>query len=503
MKHRRNKPAGRVAAIEVCHSSLHIAVSDKTPGGAVSLSTRSVQWRREATSLYCETGVTELTAAMKELTADFQLEGAPVYLALDGDFCVTRVVTGTAKHVRTELDQLQERSVRYLSLGHGSKTLGECVREIDARHQYALLAVVNEKVLDALVDVVNEVGLKIQLIEPSLVSLCRFVGRTGRDTENPVLIVKLGKGGLEVGISHQGRLLLDYRPAGSETDGQVAAIVAKHLGRLQRYCDRYVRLTEGRLERVLLCGEPEAAEIARASFEKQGVIEAEMLDPQAVDGVWEFDSSDSGTVLAPVLGTCLLGIEPETEDTGPDLLTGLTGRDRRRFLPTVLKVFWPLAAALLVAVALKGLEFREQERCHVLEQEMACFGLDHKHVRELLAKIAHARERIGYLNGIKSKLSNPPWHELSTSIGQCLSDDTWVQFLHADSGGHVVLNGVSYSEKGLFDFMHWLRKHPEIDHVALHSTNPITDQSQRSIQFHIECDLAGSSSPNGVHDENG
>ncbi len=489
----QRKPTRRTIAVEVCHSHIHAAVAEFGRDGNICFRTRSVAWRDEATSLHGERGVHELTDAFRQMASEFDVEGACVYVALDGDLCVTRVVTGTQQHVRNELDQLAERSARYLSLGHGPKATGESVRAIDARHQHGLLAVANERSLEALVDAFRKAGLKPELIEPSLVSLCRFVGRTGRDHENPVLLVKLGKGGLEVAISYQGQLMLHYRPGGHLSEDGASAIVAKHLGRLQRYCDRYLRLSHGRLQRVLLCGERETVERVGASFAQRSTLDVEVLAPSCVDTAWQFEQQDAqppGAVLAPVVGTTLLGIEHDTASPGPDLLASVVERDRKPLLAFLLRAFWPLAAAILLAVVLFALGAYEKGRCRFLEREMASFGLDQDHANLLLAEVRRDRELLEHYDRIRRNLPDQAYGELVTTIGQCLSDDAHLDSFRVDVRGHVVLQGVCSTEQGIFDFIQSLREYPALQRVALHSTTPAATGGRASLHFHIECDCA-------------
>ncbi len=491
MSPNRHKSKRRTIAVEICHSHLHAAVAEPDRDGNIRFRTRSVTWRYEATSLHGERGIREMTEAFRQLAIDCDIDGASIYVALDGDLCVTRVVTGPQQRVRSELTQLAERSARYLSLGHGPKALGESVRAVDARHQHGLLAVANKRSLEAVIGAIRKAGLKVELVEPSLVSLCRFVGKIGRDREDPVLLVKIGKGGLEVAISHHGQLMLHYRPGGHSSGDGASAIVAKHFGRLQRYCQRYLRLSGDCLQRILLCGEEQAVERVRASFDNESEFNVEVLDPSHADRAWRFEQQDTeppGAVLAPVLGTALLGVERETASPGPDLLAGLAQHERKPLLVSLFRSFWPLAAAILVAAALFALGTYENQRCRRLEQNMASFGLDEDRVNRLLADVQEDQQLIEHYRRIQRGLPDRTYGELATTIGQCLADDAYLDSLHFDADGHVVLQGACSTEQGIFDFIRSLREYPAITRVALHSTAPATTGKQAMVHFHIECD---------------
>ena len=97
----------------------------------------------------------ELTEAFRTLVSDERLAGARVRIALGGEFCVTRVITGATEDVRREFAELEERSLRYLTLGPGPKALAGNTQQLDARHQHALLAVANQRTLDHLMQIAD------------------------------------------------------------------------------------------------------------------------------------------------------------------------------------------------------------------------------------------------------------------------------------------------------------------------------------------------------------
>lgn len=174
---RRRQSEGRCAIFEVCRSMLHFAPiahypsSDK-PGDRV-VTGGSIRWRKEAKSLHSEQGIVELTEAFRTLVTEERLAGAKVRIALGGEFCVTRVITGPTEDVRREFAELEERSLRYLTLGPGTKALAGNIQQLDARHQHALLAVANQHTLDDLIQIGEKVNLQIESIEPSLIALSR------------------------------------------------------------------------------------------------------------------------------------------------------------------------------------------------------------------------------------------------------------------------------------------------------------------------------------------
>ncbi len=239
---RRKQSEGRRAIIEVCRSKLHLALIARNPNSDTTddrVVTRSIRSRNKAASLHTEQGIGELTDAFRTLVAEERLGGAKIRIALGGEFCVTRVITGPTEDVRREFAELEERSLRYLTLGPGAKALAGTTQQLDARHQHALLAVANQRTLDQLMHVAEGVGLQIESIEPSLIALSRAQANLRNACQDACLIIQFDEDVAELGICHRGRLLLDYRPGGHTDAENVADVVAQHLSRLQRYLERY------------------------------------------------------------------------------------------------------------------------------------------------------------------------------------------------------------------------------------------------------------------------
>src|SRR6185295_15540634 len=298
----RRKPSeGRCAIIEVCRSMLHLALvarnaNTDNPGDRVV--TRSIRWRKEATSLHTEQGITELTEAFRTLVNEERLTGAKVRIALGGEFCVTRVITGPTEDVRREFAELEERSLRYLTLGPGTKALAGNTQQLDARHQHALLAVANQRTLDQLMEIADTVGLPIETIEPSLIALSRAQEHLRNPCQEACLIIQLDEDVAELGICHHGRLLLDYRPGGHTNAENVAGVVAQHHSRLQRYLERYHSYLNAPLRHVYLAGDAEAVARARAKFSELPNFEVHIFEPADLDMPWKHAAETPGAELA-------------------------------------------------------------------------------------------------------------------------------------------------------------------------------------------------------------
>lgn len=494
MTRKTKNSAGSVVAIEIRHSTLVLArIEPAGADGTRRVHTRSVRWREKANSLHGERGVRELSAALRTLVVEEKLAGTPVSLTLNGDYCVIRVVTGSTDRVRRELALLKDRSELYLSLGKGRKSLATSIYELDARHQHALLAVTNGKTLEAIVQIAADVGLEVPLVEPSLVALCRLLGHTGRDADQPALIIAFGKNGVELGISHQGQLLLDYRPGGRTAHGDVADIVLRHLSRLRRYCDRYYRYAEGKLSRVYLCGAPGLVESALARFQEQDELTAEVLDPNGIDPKWQFTEASPDSVLCAALGTCVPSISSRETSPGPNLIEQVHAEAARPTVTQFCLAFWPVAAAMLVAFGLLAVNHYEQSQCSELTAILEEFEPDVAELWQLRGEMIQVDTKIAHLESLAEADRGPSWGTLLSTVAQCMPKDLWMDKITANSKGQVTFNGSSYSEATIYEFVGYLESVSIWSQVALEGTWPAVGRMGRTTKFDVQCEFSGSS----------
>src|SRR5262245_15273347 len=106
----RKEQTDHFAAFEVCHSKVHLVVCTRRSDNGYDIQAQSLPWRVDASSLFTDSGVQELTNALKGWVNRFRLHGQVVHVALNGDYCVTRVASGENEKVRQELGHLEQRS---------------------------------------------------------------------------------------------------------------------------------------------------------------------------------------------------------------------------------------------------------------------------------------------------------------------------------------------------------------------------------------------------------
>jgi hypothetical protein len=491
---RRKQSEARYAIFEVCRSMLHVALvvrNNTAEEGDDRVVTRSLQWRKAASSLHSDRGFEELTEAFKTVVAEERLTGAKARIALGGEFCVTRVVTGPTDDVRREFAELQDRSMRYLTLGPGPKSLAGSTQQLDARHQHALLTVANQRTLDLLMKIAQSANLHIEAIEPSLIALSRAQAHLNEPCNEACLIVQVDEDVAELGVCHGGRLLLDYRPGGRTSADNVAAVVAQHLSRLQRYVERYHSYLDAPLRHVYLAGDREAVERARGKFAQLAKFTVHVLEPKSLSMPWHHAAEMPGTGLSAALGTAM-ALYAEGAEAGPNLIENALAQQRAPMRPILVRSLLPLAAVVLVAATIFVLKLMQARDIAALQSEVERLQPVCARATELRLQLAVSERKLNQLQALEKVLPQPEWQRILDRISQSMPDDVWldrVTFLDAQS---ATLSGASYTDDGLYDFVSYLKQVPDVAEIALEGTGAGQSPTGPTTNFTLQLTLANS-----------
>src|SRR6476660_2267454 len=490
---RRKSSEGRYAIIEVCRSMLHLALvartsNNETPGDRVV--TRSIRWRKEANSLHTDQGIIELTEAFRTLVSEERLAGAKVRIALGGEYCVTRVITGPTDDVRREFAELEERSLRYLTLGPGPKALAGNTQQLDARHQHALLAVANQRTLDHLMQIAAAVNLQIESIEPSLIALSRAQAHLKSVCQEACLIVQLDEDVAELGICHRGRLLLDYRPGGHTNADNVAGVVAQHLSRLQRYVQRYHSYLDAPIRHVYLAGDAAAVARAHKKFKELPNFDVHIFEPADIDMNWQHAAEVPGTDLAAALGTAMTLYSETTEQQGPNLIERALALHREPMRPILIRCAMPFAAVILVAASLFVFHLKQWHETASLQAELEGLAPACAHANELRLKLGSAEHKLVELQALQKQLPQPNWQQIFSHISQSMPDDVWLDRLSVRDGLSASLAGASYTDEGVYGFVGYLKQVPDVAEIALEGTGVGQSATGPTTNFTLQLTLA-------------
>lgn len=503
---RRKLSEGRFAIIEVCRSMLHLALVARTTNNENSADrvvTRSIRWRKEANSLHTEQGIVELTEAVRTLVSEERLAGARVRIALGGEFCVTRVITGPTDDVRREFAELEERSLRYLTLGPGPKALAGNTQQLDARHQHALLAVANQRTLDHLMQIAATVNLQIEAIEPSLIALSRAQAHLKNVCEEACLIVQLDEDVAELGICHRGRLLLDYRPGGHTNAENVASLVAQHLSRLQRYVQRYHSYLDAPIHHVYLAGDVDAVARARKKFSELPNFDVHVLEPADLDMPWTHAAEMPGTDLSAALGTAMVLYSESAEQQGPNLIERALALHREPMRPILIRCAIPFAAVILVAAALFVFHLKQWHETASLQAELEALAPACARATELRLNLGSAEQKLGQLQALQKQLPQPNWQQIFSHISQSMPADVWLDRLSVRDSLSGTLTGASYTDEGVYSFVGFLKQVPDVGDVGLDGTGVGQSDNGHTTNFTLQLKLAnaeGHSEKESRHD---
>jgi hypothetical protein len=490
----RRKPSeGRRAIVEVCRSMLHFALVARNQNSDDAIDrviTRSIRWRNEATSLNTDQGIAELTEAFRTLVAEERLAGAKVRIALGGEFCVTRVITGPTEDVRREYAELEERSLRYLTLGPGTKALAGNTQQLDARHQHALLAVANQRTLDHLMQIADAVNLQIESIEPSLIALSRAQEHLKNHCQEACLIIQLDEDVAELGVCHRGRLLIDYRPGGHTNAENVAGVVAQHLSRLQRYIERYHSYLDAPLRHVYLAGNADAVALAQTKFSELSNFEVHVLQPADLDMPWKHAAAVPGTDLAATLGSAMVLYAESSDKQGPNLIESALAMHREPMRPILVRSAIPLAAVLLVAAGLLLVQLKQWHEKSSLQAELDNLAPAITRATELRLKLGAAEHKLTQLQSLKKQLPQTNWQQIFSNISRSMPEDVWLDRFTVRDGLAASLSGASYTDEGVYGFVGYLKQVPDVAEIALEGTGVGQSPTGPTTNFTLQLTLA-------------
>jgi len=495
-KRRRSRDRGKTSnqtytVIEIAGADLRAVslISSDDDETADQVRMMTLRWRIEATTLNSDTGLRELTAALKELVEEHDLLTTNLQFVLGGEFCVTKSVRGTVEEVRSELQQIEQRSRLYLMLGPGEKVTVSRTRAIDARHESAIAAVCNKQTLDTIHEAATLVGMHIDSIEPALIATSRAIGRLKDVPDEPCLLIHLDESAVELGVCHAGSLLLDYRPGGRTDPEELVELVRTHLSRLQRHVGRQLRIPPPQLNRIYLCGKQDAVERAYPVFSACPQFDVEIIDPANIQATWDFAEPVTNSESVPALGALLNTYLPESERDVPNFLEHILASTREPLQPILIRTVMPLAAVLLVAVTIFAWNFSKQRAIDELQLQLDGLAVVQARDRELHLQQEAAISKLVQLKALAESMHSLPTGEIVARLGHCMPDDVWLNRLEIVGMQSIQLEGASYLEAGVFDFVNWLDLAPGFEDVALRSTRPGHSATGPAIDFTVELNL--------------
>lgn len=484
---RRRHSESRSIYLELCHSVLRVAiVIESDTEEPPELRTRTVRWRNDAADLMCDAGQAELVEALRSLVAEERLAGCRVSLAISSTLCVNRATSGATAKVESEIADLKERSQLYLSLGPGPKTTAVGRKSIDARHEHALVTVTNERTLRRLVDAVESAGMVVEVVESALVALSRLQGRLEPDNDTPVILAQLDEERFEIGVSRLGELLVEYRPSSDATVERVGKVVDDHHDRLKRYCGKQYNMWSVPFERMWLVGEP--AEVAATNAQTETKLATEVMSLERLEEYWRLPDGESITAgMGAALGLAFRGRLAE-EGASPNLMDEIHARAKPPIRPFLIRALAPIAATLLAAVTLWLVNVEQRAEIAALRTQFEAARPAQLRGQRLSREITQAGAEIDGLKRLVERTPDLHLTPLVERLGGCLPGDVWLKSLN-EFDGKVSLEGASYTESGVYDFVRHLQEAPGWGEVALRGTGSAHTAQGPATSFEVELQL--------------
>ena len=485
-----------VTVVEISGSDLHVALLYTLPDDEPDhVEATDICWRQEAIQLNSDVGLEELSAALCELVEQYELHSSEFHFILGGELCVTKAICGTNDAVRSELRQIEERSSLYLSLGPGIKVMVANSRPIDARHQYAIAAVCNRGTFNAIHEASLKAGIQVESIEPALVSVSRVVGNIQNAPTEPCLLMYVDDNSVEVGVCHDGRLLLDYRPGGHTDPSDIGRVVHTHLNRLQRHAGHQLNAPTPELKRVYLCGENEAINQAILSFAGYQEFEVQQIEPSSISAPWKIGKEVRNSSIVPALGILLSTYLSKEEQDSPNFMQHVIASAREPMRPILLRSLTPMITLLLIGMAGGLMNYCLQSEVDALRQNLDALQPVQARSLELRLKLTSAEKKLAELTRLEESVHPIPSHEVIARVGHCMPSDVWLTDLVMEDMKQLKLAGSSFLEAGVFDFVRWLGQAPGFEDVALRSTRPGRSRAGPAIDFNVELNLGDLDGP--------
>lgn len=432
----------------------------------------------------------QLEDAIEKLAKKHELWRARLAVTLDGDYCVTRVTTGTAVEVENELKQLESRTQRYLSLGPGEKVTGGYRQTFNQRSEYAVTGVANRMVLEHIRATLRQQNLTPVSLEPTMVAVSRLL-TAERVGESPVLLADGSGSQWDVGITHEGNLLLDYRPSATRQSDRFGDVLLGHLARLNRFCERHRQLDASTLENLYLLGPVEKVNGAQKIIERSdaGIRVHTLSVQQFVEETLDESIGNDPCWMGAFVALKTASTHTKEMKTA-NLLSSM--RDiRKRSLR------YHMACTLGVAATAASLLFMLQSRVEVQRNQIEEFGLwqvsagdESLKLETIIAESADQESLVTALRGIEAELlhaSVAP--RLVQQLPKVLPDSVCLRRLKLASSGELNVVGTTLNDQVIYDVTRAIKSLPDIDDASLIGSDPINNGSIDQTEFEIAAEL--------------
>ncbi len=445
-----------------------------------------------------EVGLSWLSSAIGELVSRHDFRRAEWTVALDGDFCVARVITGSPDEVTHGLDRLKSRIPRYLSLGPGEKITGGFRESLTKTTDYAVTGVANRNVMELLQEIFHHHEISPHSVEPALVAVARQMN-VGTSESAPVLLADGSSRQWDLGISQQGRLLLDYRPSGARESHRFGEILLQHISRIHRFCERHRQIDHIAVWQLYLFGPKAKVAEAQSSLRGSERIIAQPLDTSLWLKEIEHDENATETCWVGAIAAAMSLLRDRSQFPVADLLSSVRVKRQQSAWVTWSLTLAPLAlaASLLVAVG----SATKQQRGQIVNTEQIIVDLAHD-IESARTQNETADTQQQLFRGLKRldavAHSLEDWEQLFARIPKVMPDAAKLNRINMAEDGAIRISGSAADETAVYDLLAALKQLPGVHDVLLQGTSPGEMLGSDQVDFAVVLKLASFADSRGA-----
>lgn len=473
-------------AVEIGPTSFHAVLCEASPDSE-RCRTVSVQWRQEASTLNSSQGLQELSAALTEFVQTEELTGRDIHAVLDGEYCVTRYVSGSEQSVGEQLDNLEMRSRRYLLLGQGKKVAARHVNFGDDGNGYGLVTVASLRTLETLSAAADAAGVRLVSISASVVMLAGVVHHICAG-QSAGLLIRPRSDRADLAIVEDGHLLLDVRPVRKMNCGQLSEYVGDRLALLERFFERNGLADHRELDRIFVFGDRKTVTALTQEFSCCGVL-VDAMDRKLAEMPWAPEETVGLHTFSPAIGACFGTLSGTQIIPRPDLLDVMKKTQHESLRGHLLRTLWPLAAAVILCVLFRGLAFYEDSRILAYTDSVIEFEDFEYKKWELQDEVDLLTQEITHLQTIEFQLQSPAYHRLFTVLGGCLADSARLDNVNLDREGLLRIHGASATEDEVYRFVENIERLPVFSKAALSGTRSADSAADPTVRFDVQAQI--------------
>jgi hypothetical protein len=236
----------------------------------------------------------------------------------------------------------------------------------------------------------------------------------------------------------------------------------------------------------MLCGDEAAVKSVAQQFQRRSPLVVRVVRPADVQATWQMSEDAAQAVTAPALGGLLLSYLPSDDCDAPNFMQHILEGRQEPIRPAVVRSLIPIAATLFVAATLAWFNSRESNSLAAMQAEIDALAVQASRATELRLQLVASSAKLEQLGKLASRLPPTMGDGAIHRLGACMPADVWLSQLTLTDGTQARLQGASYLEAGVYDFVRWLELAPGFNEVALKRTAAATNATGPTTSFELE-----------------